>query len=74
MSSHPSSDGPRIPSDRTAGHRGDVVIRKRDPSDCLYLLYSGQLWPAEAGTELGPDSAAGPADRHLRRCRRPAAK
>src|SRR5579863_1108283 len=39
--------------------RGQVVIRKGDPSDCLYLLYEGVLWVADAEVELGPGSVFG---------------
>lgn len=39
--------------------RGDIVIRKGDPSDCLYLVCEGVLTVAEAGVDLGPGSIVG---------------
>jgi hypothetical protein len=44
---------------RTIARQSEVIIRKGDPSDCLYLVYEGLLWVAEAGTELGPGSVIG---------------
>ena len=44
---------------RLRTRRGDVIIRKGDPSDCLYLVYDGLLWIAEAEVELGPGSVVG---------------
>jgi len=44
---------------RMRARRGDVIIRKGDPSDCLYLVYNGLLWIAEAEVELGPGSVVG---------------
>lgn len=38
---------------------GEVLIRKNDPSDALYLLLEGSLWVDEAGVELGPGSIVG---------------
>ena len=34
--------------------KGEVVIRKSDSSDCVYLVFEGALWVAEAEIELGP--------------------
>ena len=42
----------------TARH-GEVIIRKGDPADCLYLLFEGAAWVAEAEVELGPGSVFG---------------
>ena len=39
--------------------RGEVLIRKGDPSDALYLVLNGQLWVEEAETEIGPGSIVG---------------
>jgi CRP-like cAMP-binding protein len=39
--------------------QSEVIIRKGDLSDCLYLVYEGLLWVAEAGAELGPGSVIG---------------
>ena len=39
--------------------QGEVVIRKDEPSDCLYLVFQGLLWVAEAEVELGPGSIVG---------------
>ena len=44
---------------RTFARQDEVIIRKGDPSDCLYLVYEGLLWVAEAGAELGPGSVIG---------------
>src|SRR6516165_2002154 len=44
---------------RTFARQSEVIIRKGDPSDCLYLVYEGLLWVAEAGAELGPGSVIG---------------
>lgn len=38
---------------------GEVLIRKGDPSDALYLLLEGILWVEEAEVELGPGSIVG---------------
>ena len=38
---------------------GDILIRKGDPSDALYLLLAGTLWVEEAEVELGPGSIVG---------------
>ena len=35
---------------------GEILIRKGDPSDALYLLLAGTLWVEEAEVELGPGS------------------
>jgi CRP/FNR family cyclic AMP-dependent transcriptional regulator len=37
----------------------EVLIRKGDPSDALYLLLEGTLWVEEAEVELGPGSIVG---------------
>jgi CRP/FNR family transcriptional regulator, cyclic AMP receptor protein len=39
--------------------RGDVLIRKGDPSDALYLVLEGKLWVEEAEAEIGPGSIVG---------------
>ena len=39
--------------------RGQVVIRKGDPADCLFLLFDGLAWVADAEVELGPGSVFG---------------
>jgi CRP/FNR family transcriptional regulator, cyclic AMP receptor protein len=39
--------------------RGEVLIRKGDPSDALYLVLDGKLWVEEAEAELGPGSIVG---------------
>src|SRR5215469_9738619 len=39
--------------------RGEVVIRKGDTSDALYLVLEGSLWVEEAETEIGPGSIVG---------------
>jgi len=39
--------------------RGEVVIRKGDPSDALYLVLDGKLWVEEAEAEIGPGSIVG---------------
>jgi len=44
---------------RTLARQSEFIIRKGDPSDCLYLVYEGLLWVAEAGVELGPGSVIG---------------
>jgi CRP/FNR family transcriptional regulator, cyclic AMP receptor protein len=44
---------------RIAVHRGQTVIRKGDPADCLYLLFEGVLRVADAEVELGPGSVFG---------------
>ena len=50
--------------------KGEVVIHKGDSSDCLYLVFEGALWVAEAEVELGPGSVVGEmgvlSDTHLR--------
>jgi len=38
---------------------GEILIRKGDPSDALYLLLAGTLWVEEAEVELGPGSIVG---------------
>jgi CRP-like cAMP-binding protein len=44
---------------QVAVRRGQVVIRKGDPADCLYLLFEEDLWVADAEVELGPGSVFG---------------
>jgi hypothetical protein len=44
---------------RIRAARGEVVIRKGDPSDALYLVLAGNLWVEEAETEIGPGSIVG---------------
>jgi len=44
---------------RMAVPRGEVVIRKGDPSDALYLVLEGALWVEEAEVELGSGSIVG---------------
>ena len=39
--------------------QGEVVIRKGEQSDCLYLVFEGALWVADAQVELGPGSVVG---------------
>ena len=39
--------------------RGEMLIRKGDPSDALYLLLEGALWVEEAEVELHPGSIVG---------------
>ena len=39
--------------------RGEVVIRKGDVSDALYLVMEGALWVEDAEAELGPGSIVG---------------
>jgi CRP/FNR family transcriptional regulator, cyclic AMP receptor protein len=55
---------------RLTVRKGDLVIRKGDTSDCLYLVFEGALWVAEAEVELGPGSVVGEmgvlSDTHLR--------
>ena len=50
--------------------KGAVVIRKGDASNCLYLVFEGGLWVAEAEVELGPGSVVGEmgvlSDTHVR--------
>jgi CRP/FNR family transcriptional regulator, cyclic AMP receptor protein len=40
-------------------NQGSTVIRKGDRSDCLYLVFKGALWVADAQVELGPGSIVG---------------
>jgi CRP/FNR family transcriptional regulator, cyclic AMP receptor protein len=44
---------------RTMVRRGEMLIRKGDPSDALYLVLEGVLWVEEAEVELGPGSIVG---------------
>ena len=50
--------------------QGEVVIRKGEQSDRLYLVFEGALWVADAEVELGPGSVVGEmgvlSDTHLR--------
>jgi len=50
--------------------QGGVVVRKGEPSDCLYLVFEGALWVADAQVELGPGTVVGEmgvlSDTHLR--------
>ena len=50
--------------------QGEVVIRKGEPSDCLYLVFEGALWVTDAKVELGPGTVVGEmgvlSDTHLR--------
>jgi CRP/FNR family cyclic AMP-dependent transcriptional regulator len=39
--------------------RGEMLIRKGEPSDALYLLLEGALWVEEAEVELHPGSIVG---------------
>ncbi|HKF71848.1 MAG TPA: cyclic nucleotide-binding domain-containing protein [Stellaceae bacterium] len=39
--------------------RGEVLIRKGDPSDALYLVIEGKLWVEEAEAEIGPGGIVG---------------
>jgi hypothetical protein len=43
---------------QVAVRRGQVVICKGDPADCLYLLFEGVLWVADAEVELGPGGSS----------------
>jgi CRP/FNR family cyclic AMP-dependent transcriptional regulator len=44
---------------RMTVQRGEVLIRKGDPSDALYLLLEGALWVEEAEVELHSGSIVG---------------
>jgi hypothetical protein len=44
---------------RVIVHHGDVVIRKGDPADCLYLLLEGLAWVNDAEVALEPGSVFG---------------
>lgn len=44
---------------RMTARRGDVVMRKGDASDALYLVMEGSLWVEDAEVELGPGSIVG---------------
>ena len=44
---------------RITARRGEVVIRKGDASDALYLVMDGALWVEDAEAELGPGSIVG---------------
>ena len=44
---------------RVTPRRGEVIIRKGDPSDALYLVLEGSLWVEEAATELGAGTVVG---------------
>jgi CRP/FNR family transcriptional regulator, cyclic AMP receptor protein len=45
--------------ERIAVRGGELVIRKGDPSDALYLVMGGSLFVQEANAELGPGSIVG---------------
>ena len=51
-------------------NKGEAIIRKGESSDCLYLVFKGALWVAEAEVELGPGTVVGEmgvlSDAHLR--------
>jgi CRP/FNR family transcriptional regulator, cyclic AMP receptor protein len=44
---------------RLTPKKGEVIIRKGDPSDSLYLVLEGSLWVEEARTELGAGTVVG---------------
>lgn len=44
---------------RITAARGQVLIRKGEPSDALYLVLEGKLWVEEAEVEIGPGSIVG---------------
>jgi hypothetical protein len=44
---------------RLTPKRGEVIIRKGDPSDSLYLVLEGSLWVEEAKAELGAGTVVG---------------
>ena len=44
---------------RLTPKHGDVIIRKGDPSDALYLVLEGSLWVEEAKAELGAGTVVG---------------
>lgn len=44
---------------RITPKRGEVLIRKGDPSDSLYLVLEGSLWVEEAKAELGAGTVVG---------------
>ncbi len=44
---------------RLTPRRGEVIIRKGDPSDSLYLVLEGSLYVEEAKTELGAGTVVG---------------
>ena len=44
---------------RLTPKRGDVIIRKGDPSDSLYLVLEGSLFVEEAKAELGAGTVVG---------------
>ena len=46
-------------ANRMTARRGEVVIRKGDVSDALYLVLEGSLWVEDAEVELGPGSIVG---------------
>lgn len=45
--------------ERISVRGGELIIRKGDPSDALYLVMGGSLWVQEADAELGPGSIVG---------------
>jgi hypothetical protein len=44
---------------RLTPKRGEMIIRKGDPSDSLYLVLEGSLWVEEAKAELGAGTVVG---------------
>jgi CRP-like cAMP-binding protein len=44
---------------RIAPKKGELIIRKGDPSDSLYLVLEGSLWVEEAKAELGAGTVVG---------------
>jgi len=38
---------------------GELIIRKGDPADCLFLLFEGQAWVTDAEVEFGPGTVFG---------------
>lgn len=44
---------------RITPKRGEVLIRRGDPSDSLYLVLEGSLWVEEAKAELGAGTVVG---------------
>jgi CRP/FNR family transcriptional regulator, cyclic AMP receptor protein len=44
---------------RLTPKKGEVIIRKGEPSDSLYLVLEGALWVEEAKTELGAGTVVG---------------
>ncbi|HKF73487.1 MAG TPA: cyclic nucleotide-binding domain-containing protein, partial [Stellaceae bacterium] len=44
---------------RITQKKGELIIRKGDPSDSLYLVLEGSLWVEEAKAELGAGTVVG---------------